>query len=118
MAPRPRRVQALGEAWPKLHPKDQEKVTTGIASLFTEGHARAPGSTALYTAVAAALERMGEEGAKQLHKALDSERFHDPEYVPLRAQLIEALGKTGDLHQVDSLLELARRAPQDEILAA
>jgi hypothetical protein len=111
-------VQALGEAWAKLHPKDQEKVATGIGALFGEGHVRPPGSTALYTAVAAALAKMGEEGAKQLRKALDSERFHDAEYVPLRVQLIEALGKTADLHQVDGLLELARRAPQDEILAA
>lgn len=109
---------ALGELYPKMHPKDQDKVETSIGALFTDGKLRPAGQNVLYHATAGALAKMGEDGARQLRKALEGERFKEPDYVPLRVVLIEALGNTGDVHQVDFLLELSRRAPQDEIMAA
>ncbi len=112
------KVLILADAFAKLHPKDKDKVVDAAESCLFDGRLRPPDQTVLYHSAAEALGKMGEDGAKPLRKAIDGSRFPDREYTVLKVALIEALGRTGDPRQAELLLELARRSPFDEIMAA
>lgn len=102
----------------KLNPKDKEKLAKAFGDVFTWGKVRPPDSDLLYREAGDALAKLGADGAKELLAAIEHSRFKDRDYIPLRAHLLKALGKTKDEKQVDYLVEQARRAPWDQIMAA
>jgi hypothetical protein len=109
-------VQTLAEKPGERNPKDVERIAKALGDVFRTGKVRPPDKDHLYRETADALAKLGEEGAKELFKAATDARFKD--YVPLRAHLMLALGRTEDPKQVDWLCDEAVRSPHDEIRAA
>lgn len=100
-----------------MHAKDQAKVVTTLAEVFTKAKPREPEKIELYDATAVALSRMGKGGAKALQAAFTNSRFRKPEWVPLRSRLIASLGQTKELAYQDFILDTALRDPEDQIMA-
>jgi len=109
-------IQDLVKAPDTLNPKDQTKLAKALGDVFRDGKLRQPGQDHLYREAGDALGKLGEDGSKYLMRNLKNKRLKDN--VPLRAYLIEALGRTKDEKQVDWILDEAVRSPHDEIRGA
>lgn len=114
---------AIDELLQKLQagvgPKDKLAIHKGLESVFTGGKLRLPDSISLYVGASAALGYCGADGAKALKKAYASKRFPDKQpWVPLREQLLKAMGRTKDEEQVKFLCDEARRSPEPALQAA
>jgi hypothetical protein len=100
----------------KRHEKDLERMAKAFGEVFRTGKVRTDAQDILYREASDALSKLGEEGSKELRKALDNNRFKDA--IPLQEHMILALGRTQDEKQVDWLLDLATRSHRDELRAA
>lgn len=101
--------------------KDQDAFAKGLDLVFSRGKVREPDKIQLYSAAAAALGQLGDKGAKPLMEAYKSAHFPDKtEWVPLREQLLKALGrtKTKDDKAIKFLIDEARRAVEPALMAA
>lgn len=102
-----------------MHRSDRRTVEMGVAAVFTTGRRREPEMLALYHAAANALGEMGRSGALVLVRIHDGNRFPDRnEWVPLRAILLENVGKTKEEAMVKFLIDEAVRAHQKALMAA
>ncbi len=100
-------------------PKDQQLITKGLDGVLSSGKLRPPENTRLYVGAAAALGYCGEDGAKSLKKAYTAKRFPDKKpWVPLREQLLKAVGRTKDEAMVKFLCDEARLSPEAALQAA
>ncbi|MCB9878701.1 MAG: HEAT repeat domain-containing protein [Planctomycetes bacterium] len=109
-------IQHLAKDLDKKNPKDVEKIAKGIGDVFFAGKLREGNKDILYREAADALAKFGEDGAKELAKAVTHKRFKDN--LGLQAHMMLALGKTEDDKQIDFLLETTTRSPHDELRAA
>jgi hypothetical protein len=112
-------IQQPGDAYAAGLPKtDARKAVTAVANVLQRAKLRPPDAP-IYDAAAAALAQMGDAGAKVLQRVLETKRLpNKKEWVPTRASLLLALGRTGSDAALDFLLEQAVRSPEDEMLAA
>lgn len=83
-------------------PKDRAKIVKEIAKSF--GQRRKEGEDGLYRAATAALGAIGPEAAKELQKAFDAKIF--TKNVEMRAEIVEAVGKTKDHKSAKFLVDL------------
>src|SRR5690606_21818249 len=109
-------MQQLAKTPEQRNPKDQEKIAKALGDVFTTGKVRPADMDLLYREAGDALSLFGEDGAKELAKAVEHKRIKD--LIPLQAHLFLALGRTEDPKQVDLLLDTATRSPHDELRAA
>lgn len=109
-------IQDLTKAPESLNPKDQSKIAKALGQVFKTGKVRPAGQDHVYREAGDALGKFGLDGSKELARILDNKRVKDN--VPLRAHLIEALGRTKDEKRVDWILDEATRSPHDEIRRA
>lgn len=109
-------VQKLAKELEQRNPKDCEKIAKALGEVFRTGKVRPTDKDHLYRETGDALAAFGADGARELQKALDDKRIEDS--ISLRAHLMLALGRTADEKQIDWLLDVALRAPQDELRAA
>ncbi len=110
-------VRRLATAPGTMHPKDHDRVARALGSVFRTGRLRPVDRLQLYEETAQALGTFGTDGAKELRKAAEDNRF-GRDYVRFRATLLDNLGRTQDPKQVEWLLEQALRSPEDDIMAA
>lgn len=136
-------VERLGEVWPDrnapfteavtdvvrylvtftehpLHPTDHERLALTFTQVLGRGEVRQPEvGNDTYRAAMEGLGNLGELGAKQLIQLHDDGRFPvKPEYRPLRAALVEAIGATGVSSAAEYLVKVVRSAGEDPILLA
>ena len=113
-------ITVLVKKWQAgLGDKDKAAVVKGLDGVLAQGKVREPDKTQIYTAAATALGQLGKDGAKPLQAAFDSDRFPRKEpWVPLRENLLKALGKTKDESMVKFLVDVARRSPEAGLQAA
>ncbi|HLQ36273.1 MAG TPA: hypothetical protein VK348_00630 [Planctomycetota bacterium] len=89
--------------------KDKQAFAKGLEGVLTEGKLREPDKMQLYIAAAAALGKLGADGAKVLHAAWENKRFpNKKDWVPLREALLKNLGKTKDESMVKFLCKEAQ----------
>ena len=102
-----------------MHRSDRRAVQRAVAAVFTT-RVREPEKLGLYEAAATALGDMGNEGARVLQRAYaDNRRFpKKTEWVPLRAILLENIGKTRSEPVVKFLIDEATRSPEKALMAA
>lgn len=108
-------IQKLTEDPKKLNPKDKDKIAKALGDVFHTGKVRPADKDTVYREAGDALGKLDTDGSKQLAKLLEDKRIEDN--VPLRAHLLEALGKTKDDKQVTYLTDVATRDPHDELRA-
>lgn len=102
-----------------LNEKDQQLIVKALDALLNKQPRRPFNQIKIYSAAANALSQQGAEGAKVLKKAYESKRFPDkPDWVPLREQLLLAIGKAKDESTVKFLVEEASRSPESALQAA
>jgi len=102
-----------------LSEKDQKGIVKGLDSVLNKARVRPINKSQIYNAVAEALGRHGEAGAKSLMTAYEKKRFpHKVEWVPLRERLLVNIGRTKDEGMIKPLLDEARRSPEPALLAA
>lgn len=111
-------IQQLAKDADKRHPKDADKIVKALAGVYRTGKVRPPDQAHVYREAADALAQYGPEGGKELQKAIVDERVKGREFVPVRAHMLAALGRSKDDKQVTFLLEQALRSPDDDIMAA
>lgn len=112
-------IDAMNQKYKDLEPKDQLEVRKALdAALNDKRIRRPPEKLALYTAAAAALGGMGDDGAKILKKAFNNSKYDKREWVDLRAVLLKWLGKTKDEAMIKTLIDVASRDPEDKLMAA
>jgi hypothetical protein len=111
-------IQQLGKDADKRHPKDAAAIVKALGGVYRTGKQRPPDQAHVYREAADALAGYGAEGAKELQKAITDERLKGREYVPVRAHMLAALGRSKDEKQVEFLLQQALRSPDDDIMAA
>lgn len=111
-------IQKLAADYAKMAPADQQKACKALGDVFKTGKVRPPDKPHLYQEASGALGQMGEDGAKELAKAVQDARVKDRDYAALRARMIVDLGKTKDEKQIEWLLEQARRSPSNDVMAA
>jgi hypothetical protein len=102
-----------------LPEKDRKKVLDGLGAVFTAGKVRPP-TVQLYRTAAAALGELGEAAAKPLEAAYaNKNRFPARrEWLPLREDLLRAIGRTKDRSRVAFLLDVARNEHEAVLQAA
>jgi hypothetical protein len=113
-------LQKLGKAAAApLYKSDRRLVLSTTTAVLNKGKLRPSDACGIYEAAAEALVSFGADGAKALHTTYTRKRFpKKPEWARMRATLVSNIGKTRDLKMVDFLCERAKRAPEDEVLAA
>ena len=112
-------IDAFNQKYKDLEKKDQSDVRKVLDDALTSTRIRRPPEKiGMYTAAAAALGGMGDDGARILKKAFDSSKFKKREWVDLRAVLLKWLGKTKDESMIKTLTDVARRDPEDKLMAA
>lgn len=109
-------IQKLAKAPETRHPKDKERLAKAFGEVFRTGKLRPADKTHLYEEAGQALGTFGEDGAKELAKVVNDNRFKD--HTALRCKLLLELGRTQDEKQVELLLNEASRSPHDEIRGA
>ncbi len=111
-------IEALTQTPEQRNPRDLDRIAEAIGEVLHVGKLRPADQTRLYDKATAALASMGKRGARPLRNAVTDERFKDRDYVRLRTRMIQALGATRDDGQVEFLLDLALRSPEDPVIAA
>lgn len=102
-----------------LNEKDKKDVVKGLESVFTKGKLRPSDSAQIYIGAAVALGQLGKDGAEPLQSVFEDKRFpKKEEWVPLRCELLKALGKAKDETRVKFLIEIARRDPEPQLEAS
>ena len=109
-------IQNLCKDVDRKNPKDKAKLAKALGDVFKTGKVRTGNHDVLYREAAEGLGKLGEDGAKQLAKAVENKRLADN--VALRAHLLRQLGKTEDPKQIKYLLEVTTRSHIDELRAA
>lgn len=112
-------ITALVLKWEAgLDDKDKAAVIKGLDAVF-DAKVRPPDRIELYKGTAAALGRLGKDGAKPLEAAFEDKRFPaKPDWVPMREALVKAVGKTKDESRVKFLLDIARKHHEAALMAA
>jgi hypothetical protein len=112
-------IDKLLVAYPGMHPKDQAEVVKTLQEcLLSSKIRRDTEHTTLFVGCAEALGRMGTEGAEILVKACKSPKFKGQEWISLRGVFVRNVGRAKDLRQVDFLVDVASRDPDDEVMKA
>lgn len=113
-------IDKLLQKFDSLHPKDQADYAKTISqSLLSPRCKRKPGRDGIYRTTIFALGRTGEHGGKYLAKAFENKaKFKGKkEWLNLRAQMLEHLGRTKDEKYIDFLLDVALKDPNDSLMA-
>ena len=113
-------ITVLVQKWQGgLGDKDKKSVVKGLENVMLKGKLRPSDKAQLYTAAAVALGQLGIEAADALKAVYEDKRFPKKEdWVPLRCELLKAIGKTKDESKVKFLIEIARRDPEAQLEAA
>ncbi len=119
-------IDELLQDFEEMHPKDKESFTKSLGSVFkgrnTRRKADNPG---LFRAAVFALGDMGSKdqktapaASKILVTAYGKKPFSKKQWMGLRENMLENVGKTKDVKQKDFLVDEATRSPHDGIKAA
>ena len=112
-------IDELNQKYPSMHPKDQDKFAKEVSVLITSNkYKREPTQDGIYRTTIKVLSLMGTNGSKYLHKAFGNKaKFKDKEWLGLRGDILEHLGRTKDEKFVDFLLDVALKDPNDILMA-
>lgn len=113
------RLTALVDEFPRLHKTSQKRLIKACQSLFG-GRKRKPGSGRIYVETARELGRIGTPAAAAVAVGVfEGDRFRDrKEWASLQDALIESVGVTRDVKQVDFLVDLAVKSRHDGVRVA
>lgn len=135
-------VDRVGEQWPKsgpdfsdelietvgqlvefagrpLHRDDRQRLLEIFTKIVLHGPVRPPTADAPYRLAFDGLARLGEAGAERLIAIHERGRLPTkPDYRPLRAALIEAIGRTRSERAAKFLVDFTRTAEEDPIFVA
>lgn len=103
-----------------MHPKDKKAFAKGIAeSLKSTKCKRKPEQGGIYRTTVVALGRIGSLGSSHLWSAFENKKFKGKkEWLSLRGEIIEHLGRTKDEKYTKHLLDVACRDTSDALMAA
>lgn len=106
--------------YPNMHKSDQQYFAKEIGRTIRSPRiTRDTRNDGLYRAIITALGKAGTNGSRELVAAFDHRKFKgEDEWLTLRAFMLEHLGRTKDLRQVDFLLKVAMRDPVDALMAS
>ncbi|MFO1051723.1 MAG: HEAT repeat domain-containing protein [Planctomycetota bacterium] len=112
-------IDDLAGQYESMHEKDQKDVRSGFRKVF-DAKERKPDNPGLYRATVFALGKIGgPDAAAILVKLLDnSSPFHDRDWISMQQDILENIGKTKDVKQIDFLLKTALRAAEDPVKGA
>lgn len=113
-------ITILVKKWQEgLNDKDKKEVVKGIEGAMTKGKLRPADKAQLYIGAATALGELGKDGAESLQSVFDDKRFPEKEeWVPFRAEVLKALGKTKDESRIKFLIKVARHHHEAQLEAA
>jgi hypothetical protein len=112
-------LDELLKKFEKMHPKDQADFAKGIAVTLTSSRVKREATAdRIYRATIQALGQTGEHGSKYLAGAFKNKsKFKGNEWINLRGEMLEQLGRTKDEDQIKFLLDVALRDPNDTLMA-
>ena len=101
-----------------MHPKDQKDYAMAVGTvLWSNRTKRKPEQSQMFRTCILALGRAGKLGSKQLAKAFNSSKFKDKEWINLRGQVLDHLGRTKDSKYIDFLMDEALKNINDTLMA-
>lgn len=102
-----------------LHPTDRERLLLTFRQILLRGEVRPPSPGTVYRRAMNGLAALGPPGGERLIALHEDGRFPTlPEYAPLRASLVRAIGRSGADRAPEYLVEIVRSSGEDEILLA
>lgn len=102
-----------------LHPTDRERLLLTFEQILRRGEVRPPSPGTVYRRAMKGLSELGPEGGERLIAVHDDGRFPQlPDYAPLRASLVRAIGRSGTDRAPEYLVEVVRGSGEDEVLLA
>jgi hypothetical protein len=111
-------ISDLEVKFAKMHPKDQKAYAKGLGAVLTGSRIkRKPVQDQIFRTCILALGRAGKLGSPFLAKAFDSKKFKDKDWVNLRGQMLEHLGRTKDSKYIKFLLDEALKNISDTLMA-
>ena len=112
-------VNNMLDKYETMHPKDQKAFAKGIAeSLNSRRCKRKPNQAGIYRTTIKALSMTGKNGGAHLKKAFENKsKFKGKEWVNLRGDMLEHIGRTKDERFIDFLLDIALKYPNDTLMA-
>ena len=113
-------VDELAELYPNMHSSDQARFVKDIArALSSTGIRRSTDDADLYKSIIVALGISGPRGSSSLIKSFETKKFKGKlTWVPLRALMLEHLGRAKDPKRIDFLVNEARNNMHNELMAA
>jgi hypothetical protein len=100
-----------------LHPDDRKSILTVATLVLTKGRLRDPESRHPYEAATEVLAKFDADGAKVLLQVYDRKIFpRKPDWEPMRAKLVQAIGETHSEGADEFLLNIATRSGEDRVL--
>lgn len=111
-------IDELTQKWADLHAKDQGAFLKALDSVF-KVRKRTPEQPGLYKSTVFALGTVGGDKASEaLVKVYDKKPFDEDEWLNMRADILENIGRTKADKQIDFLVDRATKDPVDPIKAA
>jgi hypothetical protein len=111
-------IDELSKGYATMHPKDQHSFAKEAAKILTSPrYKRLPEQDLIYRALVNTLGRAGEYGAPVLEKAFDAKKFDEKEWLTLRGEMLELIGRTKHDKSIDFLLDVALKNIHDSLMA-
>ena len=111
-------ISDLEVKFDKMHPKDQKAYAKAVGTvLWSVRTKRKPEQGQMFRTCILALGRAGKLGSPELAKAFNSTKFKGKEWVNLRGQVLDHLGRTKDPKYIGFLLDEALKNINDTLMA-
>lgn len=102
-----------------VHDDDRKAILVALTKVLTTGKLREPDAIDPYRRAAEGLGKLGDDGADVLLKVYEKKRFpRHTEWAPMRAILVDAIGRTGARAAIPFLCERLQRSGDDQELRA
>lgn len=111
-------ISDLEVKFEKMHPKDQKDYAKALGLVLSGSRSkRKPEQSQIFRTIILALGRAGKLGSPQLAKAFGSKKFKDKDWINLRGQMLDHLGRTKDSKYIKFLLDEALKNISDTLMA-
>lgn len=111
-------IDELSKDYATMHPKDQHAFAKEASKILTSSrYKRLPEQDLIFRALVNTLGRAGEYGAPVLEKAFDAKKFDEKEWLTLRGEMLEQIGRTKHEKSIDFLLDVALKNIHDSLMA-